>query len=112
MKTASVLTVLALSLATGACDKPSNLSTGVEEQPKSQFAQNPATLPTNPSEAVPSTPRMDDPTDAPAEDPASRGSSHTPRALDLPDGGLTSDEAAAARSANPNKKNATKPMPQ
>ncbi|MDB4972247.1 MAG: hypothetical protein JWN48_588 [Myxococcaceae bacterium] len=114
MKTAPLLTrcslLLALSAASVACDTPSNLSTGVEQPPKSTYDRSPSTLPTNPSVAEPSTPRIDDPSDAPAEDPASGGTSHTPHTLDLTDGGLTSDAAAAAASAKP-KRNATKPKP-
>ena len=99
MRVAFVSTVFVFA-ALG-CDTPSNLSTGVEQPPKSQFAQSPTTLPTNPSEPVPATPRMDDPGDTPAEDPAAGGSSHTPRTLDT-NGALTTDAAAAAASANPN----------
>ena len=111
MKTAYLLIGLVV-LTAGGCDKPSDLSTGVEQPPKSKFNQNPATLPTTTAAANPSTPTLDSPNAEPAEDPQARGSSHTPRALDQTDGGLTSDPTAAKTGANPNKRNATKPIPQ
>jgi len=111
MKNAPRLLALAFLLSSAGCDTPSNLSTGVEQQPKTQYAQNPATLPTNPSQPAQAVPDVDSPTTAPSEDPDTTGSSHTPRVLDT-DGGLRSDPAAAARSASPNKHNDTKPFPQ
>lgn len=110
MKSVYGVTAVLCLLAATACTKPSDRSVGmgIGDQPKDKFAQNPATLPSAPAE--PAKPSLEDPAAAPSEDPQLPGTSKSPAALDITDGGLTSDAAAAREAAKP-KRNATKPSP-